>query len=142
LKLPAYFVTIQPEGVKMDTLIDRFRKCRTIAVVGATDVTHKFGYKVYRKLKDDGFTVYAVNPHKTEIDGDVVYPSVDVVPSVPDALSLIVNAATGLEAVQKAFAMGVRIVWCQPGAESDELIDWCKQNDVACIYNRCVLVDI
>ena len=40
------------------------------AVIGATDKTEKFGYKIYKCLKDHGYEVYPVNPNVAEIDGD------------------------------------------------------------------------
>ena len=39
------------------------------AVIGATHKTEKFGYKIYKCLKDHGYEVYPVNPNIAEIDG-------------------------------------------------------------------------
>ena len=43
------------------------------AVIGATHKTEKFGYKIYKCLKDHGYEVYPVNPNVAEIDGDKCY---------------------------------------------------------------------
>ena len=40
------------------------------AVIGATHKTDKFGYKIYKCLKEHGYEVYPVNPNVTSIDGD------------------------------------------------------------------------
>ena len=45
------------------------------AVIGATHKTDKFGYKIYKCLKEHGYEVYPVNPNVTSIDGDTCYPS-------------------------------------------------------------------
>ena len=45
------------------------------AVIGATHKTEKFGYKIYKRLKDHGYEVYPVNPNIAEIDGDTCYSS-------------------------------------------------------------------
>ena len=43
------------------------------AVIGATHKTDKFGYKIYKCLKEHGYEVYPVNPNVTSIDGDTCY---------------------------------------------------------------------
>ena len=37
------------------------------AVIGATHKTDKFGYKIYKCLKEHGYEVYPVNPNVTSI---------------------------------------------------------------------------
>ncbi len=126
----------------MDILIDRFKNAHHVAVVGATDNPNKFGYKVFKKLQHEGKIVYAVNPTKETIDGEKVYSKLSDITGPIDAISLIVNPLTGLQVLADAYTKGIRLVWCQPGAESPELIAWCAMNDMACIVDRCVLVDI
>ena len=38
------------------------------AVIGATHKTDKFGYKIYKCLKEHGYEVYPVNPNVESID--------------------------------------------------------------------------
>ena len=56
------------------------------AVLGASRDKDKYGYKVYRKIKAAGYTVYAINPNADEIDGDPCYPSLDNTPEPIDCL--------------------------------------------------------
>ena len=56
------------------------------AVLGASRDRDKYGYKVYRKIKAAGYTVYAINPNADEIDGDPCYPSLDNAPTQIDCL--------------------------------------------------------
>lgn len=142
MKKTLFVVTIQTKGAYMDALITRFSKVRSVAVVGATDNPEKFGYKVLHKLIDSGKKVFPVHPVKKEIDGIAVYASIAEINEPIDAISLIVNPTAGMQAVQQAYEKGIRLVWCQPGAESDALIAWCISHDVDCIHNRCVLVDL
>ena len=39
----------------------------SFAVVGTNDNSSKYGYVIYRDLKQKGFTVYPVNPQKTSV---------------------------------------------------------------------------
>ena len=112
------------------------------AVVGATEDTSKFGYKVYKKLKGFGYNVYPVNPKFDEIEGQKCYHSILDITEDIDVISLIVNSKLGLEVIEIAKDKGIKNVWCQPGAESQELIDKAKAYDIKIIYNECVLVEL
>lgn len=126
----------------MNEFIERFSHSQYIAVVGATDNPEKYGHKVFKKLLSLGKSVYPVHPVKKEIEGIRVYSSIAEIDMPIDAISLIVNPTAGLDAIKDAYTKNVRVVWCQPGAESDDIIRWCNDNGIACIYNRCVLVDL
>lgn len=112
------------------------------AVVGTTEDTSKFGYKVYKKLKNHGFNVYPVNPKFDEIEGEKCYHSLTDISDKIDVISLIVNPKIGMEVIEKAKEKGVKHVWCQPGAESQELIEKAKSYGINIIYNECVLVEL
>jgi predicted CoA-binding protein len=112
------------------------------AVVGATQDTSKFGYKVYKKLKNKGYNVYAVNPKFDEIEGEKCYHSITEIDGMIEVISLIVNPRIGIEVIEEAKQKGIKNVWCQPGAESQELIDKAKSYDIKIIYNECVLVEL
>ena len=69
------------------------------AVIGATHKTEKFGYKIYKCLKDHGYEVYPVNPNIAEIDGDTCYSSLSALPVVPAVVDFVVPEAAGLAAL-------------------------------------------
>jgi predicted CoA-binding protein len=117
-------------------------KLKNWAVVGATDDTSKFGYKVYKKLKKSDYNVYPVNPKFDEIEGQKCYSSISDINDPIDVISLIVNAKLGLEVIEKANERGIKNIWCQPGAESQELIAKAKDYGMKIIYNECVLVEL
>jgi predicted CoA-binding protein len=117
-------------------------KLKNWAVVGATEDTSKFGYKVYKKLKKFDYNVYPVNPKFDEIEGQKCYSSISDINDPIDVISLIVNAKLGMEVIEKANERGIKNIWCQPGAESQELIDQAKAYGMKIIYNECVLVEL
>lgn len=117
-------------------------KLKNWAVVGATQDTSKFGYKVYKKLKKHGYNVYAVNPKFDDIEGDQCYHSISDITDPIDVISLIVNSKIGMEVIEKAKEKGIMNVWCQPGAESKELIEKANSYGIKIITNECVLVEL
>ena len=111
------------------------------AVIGATARTEKFGYKIYKHLRDYGYTVYPVNPNVTAIDGDVCYPSLRALPEVPQVVDFVVPERVGLEAVDECQQLGVEIVWLQPGADTSAVITKANEAGLAVITD-CVLVQL
>lgn len=112
------------------------------AVVGATQDTSKFGYKVFKKLRDRGYNVYPVNPKQEEVDGIKCYNSISDITENIDVVSMIVNPKIGMEVIDKAHEKGIKNIWCQPGAESQELIEKAKSYGMKIIYHECVLVEL
>jgi len=110
------------------------------AVVGATANTQKFGFKIYRFLKERGVKVYAVNPGVGEILGDRCYASLRDLPEMPEAVNLVVPPSVGVEIVRECAALGIRKVWLQPGADAPEVIATAKELGLD-VVEACILVE-
>lgn len=114
---------------------------KTWAVVGATPRENKFGYKIYKNLKLNGYTAYAVNPRYEMVDGDNCYKSLSELPIVPEVVDMVVSPAMGEQYVEEAAKLGVDIIWFQPGAESEELVEKAKGLGLNVVYNTCVMME-
>ena len=112
----------------------------SIAVVGATDNSSKYGHVIYRDLKQKGFTVYPVNPQRTSVDGDPAFPNVGDIPSKPTIVNFVVPPSTTLKILQQCLDLDLMNVWVQPGAESPEVIAFLQQNSFNYIANACIMV--
>jgi len=102
--------------------IEAFLKCRAFAVVGASADRAKYGNKVLRCYQQHGREVYPINPRAPEVEGLKAYPSLAALPVRVPAISVITPPAATEEVVRQAHAAGVKHVWMQPGAESDEAV--------------------
>ena len=112
----------------------------TIAIVGATDHPAKYGGKVYRNLKAKGFTVFAVNPNRDEVDGDRCWPSVADLPQAPTIVDFVVPPAQTLNVLGECLDLGYTSVWIQPGAEDDAVLDFVAENGFNYLANACIMV--
>ncbi|MCF0154955.1 MAG: CoA-binding protein [Veillonella sp.] len=111
------------------------------AVLGATDKTHKFGYKIYAHMKAAGYEVYPVNPRVETIDGQVCYNSLTDLPVKPDVVDFVVPESAGLAALDECLELGIQTVWLQPGADTDAVVK--KANDLGlAVIQDCVLVQV
>ena len=109
---------------------------KVVAVIGASNDRRKFGNRAVRAYQQQGHTVVPINPHETEVEGLKAYASILDVPGTVDMASFYVQPEIGEELIADVAAKGVREVWLNPGADSDEVIARAKalgiQPIVAC----------
>lgn len=121
--------------------INAFLHARSLAVFGVSRDPEKYGYKVYKTLKGKGLRVFAVNPRAQEVDGDPVYPSLQALPEVPEAIVTVVPPEVTKTVVAEALAAGVRKVWMQPGSEQDEAVRQAQEAGATVVYGGpCIMV--
>lgn len=116
-------------------------KLKKWAVVGATDDTSKFGYKIYKKLKNHGYTAYPVSVKYNEVDGDKAYKELADLPEKVDVVDFVVNPRIGLSIVKQCETLGIHNIWLQPGTVSEEILDYAKQSQIE-VVRGCVLVSL
>jgi predicted CoA-binding protein len=128
------------DRLEKEELISDFVNRRVWAVVGASQDRSKFGNRVFRSLRDAGYTVYPVNPSVDELEGAKVYPSLAALPQVPEVVDLVVPPAVTEKVVEQAHEQGLTRIWMQPGAESEAAIEYCQKHGMDVIYDACAMV--
>lgn len=113
---------------------------RTLAVVGVSRNRAKYGNIAYRSLRDKGYDVLAVNPHQDEVEGDPCYPGLAALPRTPGGVVLVVPPAATERVVLEATAIGIRRIWMQPGAESEEAVRFCREQGISVVRDACIMV--
>lgn len=121
-------------------LIADFVNRRVWAVVGASQNRSKFGNRVYRSLRDAGYTVFPVNPKAGELEGAKVYPSLADLPEPPEVIDLVVPPPVTEKVVKEAHELGLTRVWMQPGAESEAAIAYCLEHGMQVVHDACAMV--
>jgi len=116
-------------------------KKNVFAVVGASRDPRKYGYQVYKDLKNAGYEVCAVNPNAQEILGDKCYPSLEKLPIKPDVVDVVVPPKVTEQTVETCKKLGITNVWMQPGSESEKAINFCEKNDIDVVYGVCVMIE-
>jgi len=94
----------------------------TVAIIGASADTTKYGNKSIHAHRRAGYDVYPVNPKEATIEGLKCFRSVLEVPVALDRISLYLPAPAGLRVLDDAAKKGCREFWVNPGADSPELI--------------------
>jgi uncharacterized protein len=126
----------------MSTLkqINEFLGSQPIALVGVSRNPKKFGYAVFKELREKGMKIIPVNPEATEIMGEKSYPNVKVLP--PDIKGIIILTKKDKTAsiVRDAKERGIKQIWIQQMADSKEAIDELKNTDINFITGECILM--
>jgi predicted CoA-binding protein len=122
-------------------LIEECVEERIWAVVGASTNPARWGYRIYRALKESGYRVYPVNPRAKLIDGDPCYPSLLSLPERPGVVDVVVPPKLGLAVADDAAAAGIPRIWFQPGAESAENVTHARALGLHVIHHACALVE-
>lgn len=110
------------------------------AVIGVTPDPDKFGYKIYKKLKEKGYKVYGINPRYTEVEGEKIYSSIKDLPEKPDCVDMVVNYKLSLAVLDEIQDAGVEYVWFQPGTFDEAVIEKAVGMNMKIVYYDCVLV--
>jgi predicted CoA-binding protein len=113
----------------------------SVAIIGASNVREKFGNKAVRAYLRQGWTVYPVNPTEREIEGLPVYASVTDIPADVDRVSLYLPPQVGLGVLDGIKQKGVKELFVNPGAESEELMARAEALGLDPIW-ACSIVDI
>ena len=112
-------------------------KVNNWVVIGDVSNESKYAHKIINKFKEKGYLVSGVNPK----GGNEVYKSLKEVPYKINAIDLCINSKLGLEYLKEAKSLDIENVLIQPGAESEEILRYCKENNINAIEN-CALVQL
>ena len=134
---------------KIDNMVQDFLAQKKIAVVGVSDKRDTGCNLNYRKFKDTGYQVFAVNPRISEFEGDPCYPDLKSIPEKPDAVFILASPKVTDQIVQQCVELGVKHVWmhCMMGTKpglvqsmtsvSQDALQVCRENGIQVIPGSC-----
>ena len=134
---------------KLDRLVQNFLAQKKIAVVGVSDKRETGCNLAYKKFKENGYQVYAVNPRITTYDGATCYPDLKSIPEKPDGVFILTSPKVAEQVVEQCVDLGIKYVWmhCMMGTKpglaasmtsvSQSAVEMCKANDITVIPGTC-----
>jgi len=124
----------------MEELVKDFLNQKRFVVFGSFRNKEKYAYRIFKQLTEKGYIVVPVNPGLTELEKVKCYPSVKNIPGEVDVANIVTPAKVTLRIVGECRQKGINRIWVQPGAESNEVIDFCNQNKMKIVYGLCVML--
>lgn len=99
-------------GTRTAVAAQEFLAQERLAVTGVSRTPGAHGANVvYRRLRDRGYHVTAVNPNATQVEGDTCWPDLASVPGGVDAVVIGTSPAHAEETVAQCIQLGIRHVW-------------------------------
>lgn len=133
----------------VDNLVGAFLAQKKIAVVGVSDKRDTGCNLAYNKFKENGYQVFAVNPHITTFNGDACYADLKSVPEKVDAVFILTSPKVTDQIVEQCVELGIKHVWmhCMMGTKpglaaamtslSSKAVEMCRANGIAVIPGTC-----
>jgi len=124
-----------------ETILYILKNFKIIAVVGCSKDEAKEAHKIPKYLKEVGYKIIPVNPTADFILGEKAYPSLLDVKEKVDVVDVFRPAREALEIAKQAKQIGARAIWLQSGIISKEAEEFCKNNNILFVENRCMMVE-
>jgi len=120
--------------------IDSFLKSDKLAIAGVSRDEKKFGFLIYKKLKEIIPQIYPINPNADLIDGSKVFKSFDELPEGIENLFIVTKKDKTKDVISEAVKYGIKNIWIQQMSETNEALELANQNSLNIIYKKCIFM--
>jgi len=122
-----------------------FLASRRVAVTGVSRTPKTHGSNnVYRRLRERGYQVFAVNPNTDEVEGDRSYQDLKSIPGGVDAVVIGTRPEIAEDTMRECAELGIKQVWMHrgPGAGSvsDAATGYGRAHGITVIDGGCPLM--
>ena len=121
---------------------NEFLAHKRIAVTGVSRSPKEHGSNtVYKRLKDRGYQVFAVNPNTDEVDGDVCYHDLTSIPGGVEAVIIGTAPSRADETMRECADLGIMDVWMHRGpglgSVSETATEYGRNHGITVIDGGC-----
>jgi uncharacterized protein len=129
----------------MKEAASEFLANKRIAVTGVSRTAKDHGANtVFKRLRDRGYEVFAVNPNANEVEGARSYHDLKSIPGGVDAVVIATAADKAEGTMRECASLGIKQVWMHrsygPGSVSDTATDYGRQHGISVIDGGCPLM--
>jgi uncharacterized protein len=122
-----------------------FLSNKRIAVTGVSRKPQGHGSNaVYKRLRERGYEVFAVNPNADEVEGDKCYHELKEIPGGVDAVVLATRPETAPATMRECAELGIKQAWMHrsfgQGSVSNEATAYGRANGITVIDGGCPLM--
>jgi uncharacterized protein len=121
---------------------DEFLAHRRVAVTGVSRDAQNHGSNVvYKRLRERGYDVFAVNPRADEVEGDRAYDDLRSIPGGVDAVVIGTRPETAEATMRECAELGIAHVWMHrsfgQGSVSDAATQYGRAHGITVIDGGC-----
>lgn len=131
--------------MKIKQAADEFLAQRRIAVTGVSRSPADHGANVvYRRLRERGYEVFAVNPNADEVEGDECFTDLQAIPGGVDGVVIGTRSELAEQTMRECVEMKIGRAWMHrsfgPGSVSDAATAYGRIHGVVVIDGGCPLM--
>ena len=118
---------------------------KRVAVTGVSRTPKTHGSNtVYKRLRERGYDVFAVNPNAAEVEGDRSYKDLSSIPGGVEAVVIGTRPEFAEQTMQECAELGIEHVWMHWGAcgssVSKAATDYGRRHGITVIDGGCPLM--
>jgi predicted CoA-binding protein len=118
---------------------------KRVAVTGVSRTPGSHGSNVvYRRLRERGYQVFAVNPNADEVEDDACYHDLKSIPDGVDAVVIATRPETAESTMRECAELGIKHVWMHRsfggGSVSEAAANYGRQHGIRVIDGGCPLM--
>jgi uncharacterized protein len=127
---------------KMRNAATEFLAHKRVAVTGVSRSPKEHGSNVvYKRLRDRGYQVFAINPNADEVEGDHCYHDLKSVPGSVDWVVIGTRPESAEATMHECVELGIERVWMHrafgSGSVSGEAAEYGRKHGVTVIDGGC-----
>jgi predicted CoA-binding protein len=118
---------------------------KRVAVTGVSRQPKSHGSNtVYKRLRERGYDVFAVNPNAREVEGDPSYENLRAIPGGVDAVVIGTRPERAEDTMRECADLGIKHVWMHWGtggsSVSQAATDYGRRRGITVIDGGCPLM--
>jgi predicted CoA-binding protein len=126
----------------IDEAASAFLANKRVAVTGVSRTPKAHGSNnVYKRFRERGYEVFAVNPNAAEVEGDRCYKDLTSIPGGVDAVVIGSRPQIAEDTMRECAELGIKHVWMHrgPGAGSvsEAATEYGRQQGITVIDGGC-----
>ncbi|MDX9918096.1 MAG: CoA-binding protein [Gudongella sp.] len=107
-------------------------------VVGVSGNKDKYGYKIWKTLRENGYTTYGVSPNYDELEGEKIYHKLSELPEKVDIIDMVVPPRVSINILDEAKEAGIEYIFFQPGTYNKEVVAKAEELGLKFLIDDCV----
>jgi predicted CoA-binding protein len=90
-----------------------FLSCKRIVVAEVSCSKESAANLIYRKLRPEGYEVFAVNPNTNQVEGDICYCNLTTIQEKPEGVVIVTRSEVTIQVVMECVELGIASVWME-----------------------------
>lgn len=124
--------------------VHAFLAAHSLAVAGVSRDPNQPANHIFRRLRDTGHQVWAVNPSATEVEGGACYPDLHSLPGPVGGVVVATPPSAAPEVVRACAELGIPRVWMHrsfgEGSVSREAVALCRERGIEVVVGGCPMM--